>query len=278
MNQRPPILVRLAIHAVVYAAALTMLAPLLWMIATSLRTERGALEDGLWPILPRSPQWSNYVRAFENADLARYFLNSLAVALATTILAAAYNAAGGYALAVLRFRGRRAVLGLAAATMMLPPTASLLFAYLFAARLGLSDSLPALVVPFLASGFGILFMKNAIDAVPASLLEAGRLDGMRELDLLWSIVRPAIWPSIAALAILSFVNSWNGFLWPLVIIDSPANKTLPLAIAELAAGAYTQSWAVRMAAASIMTLPLVVVFLLFQRGIIRGMTLAGITQ
>jgi len=109
-------------------------------------------------------------------------------------------------------------------------------------------------------------------------MEAGRLDGMGDFELFWTVVRPTVWPAVAALGIFTFISSWNAFFWPLIVIDSVEAKTLPLAIADLAAGRYVQSWPVRMAAATIITVPLIVVFLVFQRAFVRGMALAGIKE
>jgi len=276
-SDRPSLPWRVLAHAAVYAAALAAAMPLLWMIVTSLKADDEVAPDRL-SLWPRAWQWSNYAEAIRAANLDRFFMNSLVAAVLTTVLAGFYNAAAGFALAKLRFRGRRTAIWLVLAAMMLPVQASFIVAYIIAARLGMVDNMQALVVPFIASAFGIFYMKQAVSAVPDSLLEAGRLDGMTDLDLFWHLVLPAIWPATAALGTLSFVNSWNSFLWPLVVADSESSKTLPIAIAELAGGVYVQSWPVRMAAATLITLPLVVVFLLFQRAFVRGVTLSGVKE
>lgn len=276
---QPPLALRVLVHAVVWLVALTMLAPFIWMVLTSLKTEPESLQPTTWrALLPRSPQWGNYVRAVREAELGRFYANSLVVAAATTLLAVAHNLLAGYAFCKLRFAGRRILFGLTLATMMLPIQVFFIFAYLIAAQLGYVDNLQALIVPFLASGFGVFYMRQAVSAVPDSLLEAGRLDGMRELDLLWSIVRPIVWPAVTALAIFSFMNSWNAFFWPLIAVDSVQHKTLPLAIADLSAGMYVQSWPVQMAAATVLVLPLVLVFFLAQRAFIRGVAMTGLKE
>lgn len=278
MSARAPSLpLRLIAHGVVYAAALTMLVPFLWMVATSLKTDQEALAGAVRP-WPSSWRWENYPEAVRAANLDRFYLNSFVVAAATTVLAGAYNAVAGFALARMRFRGRRLVEWACLATMMLPMTVSFLFAYLICARLGFVDHAQALIVPFLASGFGILYMRESIAAVPDTLLEAGRLDGMTDLDLFRHVVLPSVWPAVAALGIVTFVNSWNSFFWPLIVADSERVKTLPLAVSELASGQYVQSWPVRMAAATIITVPLIVLFFLFQRAFVRGVMLTGVKE
>lgn len=269
---------RLVVHAIIYLIALTMLVPFLWMVITSLKSDAEALSPTI-TLLPKGPfadwGWGHYAEAVRSASLDRFYLNSIVVAVVTTVFAVAHNALAGFAFAKLRFAGKQVLFWMTLATMMLPMQVFFIFAYIIAGRLGFVDNLQALIVPFLASGFGIFYMRQAIGAVPDSLIEAGRIDGMTDIDLFWNLVRPSIYPAVSALAIFSFINSWNSFFWPLIVSDSAATKTLPLAVAELASGRYVQSWPVRMAAGVILTLPLIVVFMIFQRAFVRGVTLTG---
>ncbi len=277
--RRPNALVRWSVHAVVYAAAATMLVPFLWMVLTSLKTDtEAARAPSLADLLPAAAQWSNYAEAVRAADLHLYYANSVFVAVVTTVLAVFHNALAGYAFAKMRFAGKRILFGLTLATMLLPLQCFFIFAYLICRELGFMDNLQAMIVPFLASGFGVFYMRQAISTVPDALLEAGRIDGMSDFDLFWTIVRPIAWPAITALAIFSFMNSWNSFFWPLIVVDSLENKTLPLAVADLASGLYIQSWPVTMAAATILILPLIVIFFLTQRAFVRGIALTGIKE
>ncbi|HLO39440.1 MAG TPA: carbohydrate ABC transporter permease [Phycisphaerales bacterium] len=276
--RKPGVITRLSVHTAVYALAASMLLPFLWMILTSLKSDQETL-GGATSLLPRGLpwewRWGNYAEALVGARLGEYYFNSLLAAGLTTLLAGFHNAAAGYAFCKLRFRGRRGLLWITLVTMMLPIQVSFIFMYLIADRLGFIDNMQALVVPFLASGFGIYYMQQAINAVPDSLLEAGRLDGMTELDLFWLLVRPTIWPAVSALAIFTFVGSWNSFFWPLIAIDRSQEKTLPLAVAELATGMLVLSWPTRMAAATLITLPLIIVFVIFQRSFVRGIAMTG---
>jgi multiple sugar transport system permease protein len=163
-------------------------------------------------------------------------------------------------------------------TMMLPLTVSFIFMYLICQWLGYMNNYQALIVPFLASGFGVFYMRQIVTTVPDSLLEAARIDGMGNFDIFWSIVRPAAWPGIVALAIFSFINSWNAFFWPLIVIDSARYKTLPMAIADLSAGMYVQSWPVQTAAATILVAPPIVLFFFTQRAFVRGVTFTGLKE
>lgn len=285
-SRAPGILMRLAAHALVYAVAASMLLPFLWMVSTALKTDLQALPreaagesvSFLPPGWPWEWRWDNFADAANAVSLWDFYQNSLVAAALTTLVAGVHNALAGFALAKFKFRGQRAVFWLVMSTMMLPVQVSFIFAYIAAGRLGMVDNIQALVVPFAVSGFGIYSMKQAIATVPDSLLEAGRLDGMSDLELFWHVVRPLAWPTIAALGIFTFVASWNSFFWPLVVVDSVHSKTLPLAVAELSAGRYVQSWPVRMAAMTILTLPLIVVFVIFQRAFVRGVAMAAVKE
>lgn len=275
---RPRWPIRLLVHIVTYAAALTMLVPLAWMITTSLKTDQQAISADITLLPPGAPgswQWSNYVTAWKDARLGEFYMNSVIVAVVTTALSVIHNALAGFAFAKLRFAGRRLTFALTIATMLLPMQVYFIFAYVICGWLGYVDHLQALIVPFLASAFGIFYMRQSIAAVPDSLLDAGRIDGFTDFELFMNIILPGIRPAVGALAIFTFMWSWNNFFWPLIVIDSEAHVTLPLAVARLSAGYYVSSWPVQMAAATIITLPTIIVFLIFQRSFVRGLALTG---
>lgn len=258
---------RLVIHVVVYAVTATMVIPFLWMMIVSFRATS-----------PGSGWQDNYVRAWNEAQVGSFYWMSISVAVMTTVLGVSHNALAGYAFAKLRFAGKKIAFALTLATMMLPAQVFFLFAYWLCRQFGYVDNFAALVVPFLASGFGVFYMRQASMAVPDALIEAGRIDGMTELDIFWLVARPIVWPGIAALGIISFMNSWNNFFWPLIVIDSTDKKTLPMAIADLSAGQYFSEQPVKMAAATILVMPLVLVFLVAQRAFVRGMATAGLKE
>lgn len=277
---RPHLAWRIVAHVFAYAVALTMLVPFLWMVLTSLKTD---VEAGQPPtlatLLPQHGwQWNNYQAAMSGGRLGNFYWMSISVAVVTTILAVAHNTFAGYAFAKLRFAGKRIGFWLTLATMMLPIQVFFIFAYVICSWIGYVDNFQALVVPFLASGFGVFYMRQAISTVPDDLLDAARIDGMGEFDIVWLVVRPIIWPSVTALAIFSFVNSWNSFFWPLIVIDSIDKKTLPLAIADLANNMYFSAWPETMAAGTILVLPLVVVFFIAQRAFVRGVAMTGLKE
>lgn len=277
--RRPPWFARFGAQLVVWICAATILLPFLWMISTSLKTRREAIasEPTLLPLgLPGKWQWGNYAEAWQIAQLGDFYVNSLIVALVTTLLAGAHNALAGFAFAKLRFAGRRTLFAALLITMMLPFQVYFIFAYIICGRLGYIDNYQALIVPFLATAFGIFYMRQAIESVPDDLLHAGRIDGMSDFGLFWHLVLPSIRQGVAALAIFTFMGSWNSFFWPLIVIDSNEMFTLPLAVNALAGQYYTDSWPVQMAAATIITAPVIIVFLIFQRAFVEGITLTGV--
>lgn len=278
---RPPLLARLLVHGVVYALGLTMLAPFAWMVSTSLKTRSEAIAvtpTWLPAGWPWQWPWHNYAEAWQVARLGQFYFNSVFVAVVLTALSLLHNALAGYAFAKLRFRGQRPAFALLLATMMLPYQVYFIFAYILCVWLGYVDHYQALIVPFLATAFGIFYMRQAIASVPDSLLDAGRIDGLTDFELFWNIIVPTVRPALSALAIFTFMGAWNSFFWPLVVIDSYACYTLPLAVSELASGMYVDSWPIQMAAATIITLPLILVFVVFQRSFVQGIALTGVNE
>jgi len=283
---RPNPLIRLLLHTLVYAVALTMLLPFAWMVFTSLKSNADALgtvdESGnfhLTLLPPGSPtdwHWENYLLAWDTAQLGRFYINSIIVAVAVTVLSGIHNALAGFAFAKLRFVGRKITFVMLLATMMLPFQVYFIFAYLLCGWFDYINTYQALIVPFLATAFGIFYMRQAISTIPDDLLDAGRIDGFSDFELFTHVVLPAVKPAIAALAIFTFMASWNNFFWPLIVIDSNDLYTLPLAVNALAGKYYTSSWPIQMAAATIITVPILIVFLIFQRAFVEGITLTGV--
>ncbi len=269
---------RLLVHALVFALAIGMILPLVWVILTSLKTQAESLSATPSLLPSGSPgqwAWGNYAEAWRMAEFGRFYGNSLLVAIVVTVLSVAHNALAGFAFAKLKFRGRRVTFALVVSTMLLPYQVYFIFAYMLCGWLGYLDHLQALIVPFLASAFGIFYMKQSISTVPDSLIEAARIDGMTDLQAFWHVVVPMARPALAALAIFTFMGSWNNFFWPLIVIDSTEQFTLPLAVNRLTTDYFTPSPPVRMAAATILIVPTVVVYLVFERAFVRGMALTG---
>jgi multiple sugar transport system permease protein len=263
------------VHLVVYAAALTMLVPFLWMLSTSLKPEEQVFT---WPPqwIPWPPRWSNYREAWTIAPFARYFLNTAIVAASVTSISLVLNSMAAYAFARLRFRGRDALFLLLLASMMIPFQVTMIPTFLILKRLGWLDSYLGLTVPGFASAFGIFMLRQFMLSVPEELLDAGRIDGCTEFRVYRQIVLPLCKPALATLATFTFMGAWNDFILPLMVVKSDEMRTLTLAVAALSAGLYVMSWPLMMAAATFVILPVLVVFLALQRFFTRSIALGGL--
>jgi multiple sugar transport system permease protein len=221
--------------------------------------------------------------------VARWFLNSAFVASSITALQLLFNALAAYVFAKRRFPGRDAIFLLFLATMMVPPQVTLIPNYLILKHVplfggndlfglggsGMLDSYYGLILPNAASAFGIFLLRQYMQSIPDELLDAARIDGASEWKIFRRIVLPLCRPALAAMAIFTFTYAWEDFLWPLIIISSPDHTTAPLGLALFVVKNRT-AWDVLMAGSVIATLPMVVVFMIFQRNFIRGISLAGL--
>jgi multiple sugar transport system permease protein len=268
-------LMRIMIVAVVLFGAFTMLVPFIWMIVSSLKTEQEVFTIPLtW--IPSEIQWVNYLRAWQVANFDRYFLNSSFVSVTIVVVSLLFNSMAGYAFAKFQFKWRETIFLLLLSTMMIPGQVTMIPVYLILKNLGFLDTYAGLIVPGLAGAFGIFIMRQFLQAIPNDLLDAARVDGAGEFKIFFRIVLPLCKPAISALGIFTFVGSWNEFLFPLLVVSKDSLKTLPLAVASLAAGQYVQSWPILMAAATFVTLPVIIVFFMGQRYFIEGITMTGI--
>jgi multiple sugar transport system permease protein len=268
-------IIRILIVIVVLLGAFTMLLPFIWMIMTSLKTDQDVFTIPVsW--IPESFQWGNYPKAWEVADFSRYIFNSVFVTTVVVSVSLFFNSMAGYAFAKYRFRWRETIFILLLSTMMIPGQVTMIPVYLILKQLGFLDTYAGLIVPTLATAFGIFIMRQFMQAIPDELLDAARIDGAGEFRIFFQIIIPLSKPALSALGIFTFVGSWNDFLFPLLVVSSDSMKTLPLAIASLSAGQYVQSWPILMAAATFVTLPVIVVFFMGQKYFIEGITMTGI--
>jgi multiple sugar transport system permease protein len=182
----------------------------------------------------------------------------------------------GYALAKLRFLGKGVLMGLVLATLMLPGAALLVPLFVLMSSLGLVNTYPALILPFLAGPFGVFLTRQFFAGVPDELLEAARIDGASEFRIFWTIAMPLAGPVLATLGILTFLGSWNSFIYPLVMAQEPEMYTLPVALATFATGQYQADHGMLMAGSLILVLPVLVIFVLLQRWITEGIATTGL--
>lgn len=218
----------------------------------------------------------NYTKAFTAAPLLRYLLNGMIVTVSIFALQVIVALPAAYALAKLRFWGREAVFGLVLFCLLIPVHAIALPLYMMLARLGLTNTYAALVVPWTISVFGIFLMRQFFMTVPDDLIDAARMDGMGELAIVWRVMLPTAIPALLAFAIFSVVAHWNDYFWPRIVVTGNRNLfTPPLGLREFKGGADGSMYGPMMASATVIVTPLIVAFLLAQRRFIEGITLSG---
>ena len=261
--------------ALVAASALTLL-PLLWMISASLMpTGEASAVPPRW--LPSTPTLAHYRELFTRLDLARAFLNSLGIAVVTTVVSVTLNALAGYGFARFRFAGRDRIFALLLLALVIPGQLGMLPLFLMLRTLGLVNTYLGVLIPGLASIFGIFLVRQYALGIPESVLAAARIDGAGELRLFWSIVVPLCRPVLVTLAIFTFMGTWNDFLWPLIVLSDTRLQTLPVALANLL-GEHVQDTELMMAGAVLTVLPVIAVFLALQRSYIEGIATGSVKQ
>ncbi len=261
-------------HLLLLLFAAAFLYPFYWMVAASL-TEEAQIEGmGLFPV---HPTLSNYRQLFAKIPIGRSLFNSLLVAGLTTTGVLVFGAMTGYALAKWRFRGRNLLFFILIFTMTLPFQVTLIPNYILVVKLRWVDSLTALVVPALNSAFAILLFRQAFRAIPDELVDAARVDGCGELRILFQVLCPNIRPTLVTVGILTFLNSWNEVLWPLIVIRDTQTMTLPQLVALFAVGGRAEGQlGVKLAAAVLLALPIILAYAVFQRHFIQSMATSGL--
>jgi multiple sugar transport system permease protein len=225
---------------------------------------------------PQSPSLDNYTELFARLDFGTYFANSVIVSLAITAGNLLFCSMLGYALAKLDFRGRRLVFSLVIGTLMVPALVTFVPLYVLVANMKLTGSLLGLILPFLAGPFGVFLMRQFISTLPDELIDAARVDGCRELAIFWRVILPLTRPALATLGIITFLGSWNSFLWPLVVAQNQDQYTLPVGLALASSGQSFTRYGILLAGAVVVLLPVMLVFLRFQRQFVAGIATTGL--
>ncbi|MGW4501202.1 carbohydrate ABC transporter permease [Micromonospora sp. NPDC004336] len=267
---------RTALYAILVALALVFLTPLVWMVVTSLKTYTGAQRiPPTW--LPSPVSGYGYEQILNNSanPVLRWFVNSMLAATLHALLVLATASMAAYALARMRFRGRRVLFALIVGTLFIPPTSLIIPNFLVVDELNWVDTLAVVVVPGAASAFGVFFLRQFFLSLPRELEEAAVLDGAGQWQIFWKVVLPLSRPALATLAVLSFLTNWNDFLWPIFVLFSPEMLTLPPGLGLLQ-GAYNTDYPVIMAGAVLASVPVLILFVLAQRHIIQGVSRSGL--
>lgn len=264
------------LYTVVTLGLVAVITPFVWMVLGSFKPEGELLRvPPTW--WPESPTLDNYRTLFSKGIFPRSFFNSTIVAIVVTVANVTFCSMVGYALAKLKFRGKNLVFALVMGTLMIPGMVTFVPLFVLVANLGLVDTYPGLILPFLVTPFGVFLMRQFIIDLPDDLLDAGRIDGAGELRIFRQIILPLCGPGLATLGILTFLGSWNNFLWPLVVAQTQEHYTLPVALALFSKNQQvTPNYGLLLAGATVVVLPIVVLFLILQRRFIEGIATTGI--
>jgi multiple sugar transport system permease protein len=266
---------RILTYLVLTAALAATLLPFAWMLLGSFKTQGELLRDPTgW--LPQSPTLHNYATWLGDLHIGHYFLNSVIVAVFTVLGNLVFCSMIGYALAKLDFPGKRLLFALVMITLMVPAVVTFVPLFVMVAKLHLVNTYPALILPYLASPLGVFLMRQFMLGIPDELLEAARIDGAGQIRTFTRIVLPLCGPPLATLTILTFLSSWNNFLWPLVAAQSQDKYTLPVALALYSTGQNATDYGLLLAGSVLVIAPMVALFMALQRFFVQGVATTGI--
>lgn len=266
---------RWLLYGVLTVLLVVVIAPFVWMILGSFKTQGELLQSPpTW--WPETATLDNYTQLFSRLNFKQYFFNSTVVAVTVTAGNLIFCSMLGYALAMLDFKGKKILFVVVMGTLMIPGVVTFVPLFVLVANIGLIDTLPGLILPFLAAPFGVFLMRQFFLGLPRDLLDAGRVDGAGELKIFRKIFLPLAGPALATLGILTFLGSWNNFLWPLVVAQQEKTYTLPVALALYSTGQNSTQYGLLLAGATVVVVPVLAIFLVFQRRVIEGIATTGI--
>ncbi|MDP9313273.1 MAG: carbohydrate ABC transporter permease [Chloroflexota bacterium] len=263
----------LLVHGLLSLGSIVMLLPFIWMLSTSLKLPADIFTfPPVW--IPSEIAWSNYAKTVSAMPFGRFYFNSFVVATSVTVLQLLVSSLAAFAFARLRFPGRNGLFLLYLATLMIPFQVTMIPNFILMRFLGWYDTYQALILPPAFSAFSTFLLRQYFLGIPLDLDEAARIDGGTSFRIWWQVILPLSGPVIAALAIFTFLNSWNDFLWPLVITNSLEMRTLPVGLSGFQSE-YGVRWNLLMAGSVIAMLPVLIVYLVGQKWFVRGITLTG---
>jgi ABC-type glycerol-3-phosphate transport system permease component len=263
-------------YLLLVAGAVLMLLPIFWMVSTSVKPLANVFATPIewWPA---QPNWQTYADAWNQYPFARYFLNSTIVASASAALNVLLASLAGYALAKYSFFGKSAIFLAILATLMLPIEVLMVPTFLIVKDLHWLDTYQALIIPAAANAFGVFLMRQTMLHVPDALIDAARIDGAGELRIYFQIVMPLLWPAVLTLALLEFRESWDSFVWPLIVISQDQLRTVSIGLSLFQQENMT-NYNQLMAMSTLAMVPMLVLFFFFQRSFIQGIASSGIKE
>jgi len=250
-----------------------MMFPYLWMLSTSFKP------SGTWynfSLIPNPASLEHYKQLLSTGLLPRWYINTIVVSSLATLSVAFFSSLTGFAFAKYEFKGREIMFLAILATIMIPSEMLIIPWYVSIANLGWIDSYQGIMMPGMLTAFGVFVMRQFIGNIPNELLDAGRIDGVSEFGLFWRICLPLAKPALAVVVIFTFLGNWNDFLWPLIVINSDNMQTLQVGLSRLSSTETGADWGGTMSGAALASVPMLIVFMFFQRQIVQGVTLSGL--
>jgi multiple sugar transport system permease protein len=263
---------KILLYLILSILGIGMIFPFIWMTVTAFKLPQDIYSLSL---IPRPATLDNYRTVIDDTSYVRWFINSLIIAGITTLSVAIFDSLAGYTLAKFNFPGRNLIFIGILSTLMVPTEMLVIPWYVLSIKMHWTDTYWGVMFPGVISAFGVFLMRQFFMGVPNDLIDAARLDGFSEIRIFWKIALPLVKPALAALCIFTFLGNWNAYLWPLIVIRSEEMRTLPVGIAFFSSEAGSQFYLV-MAAATLATLPVLAIFVIFQRQIIKGVALTGL--
>ncbi|MEU1392228.1 MULTISPECIES: carbohydrate ABC transporter permease [unclassified Nonomuraea] len=275
MSRPGPLTARSLTYVVLTAGVVLWLAPFAWMVLGAFKTQDEIFADPpTW--WPHAPTGGNFARWLTELHFGTFFGNSLVVAVLTVLGNLLFCSMVGYALAKMDFAGKRVLLGVVLVTIMVPGVVTFVPLFVIVAKMGILDTYGALVLPFLTQPVGVFLMRQFMLDIPDSLLEAARIDGASETRIFTRVVLPLCGPALATLGILTFLGSWNNFLWPLVASQTESMYTLPVALSLYSTGQYATDYGTLLAGAVLIITPILALFVSLQRHFVQGIATMGL--
>ena len=262
-------------YTVLILIAIFMILPFVWMLSTSFKLPEDIF--GYPPrLIPQNPILSNYTFIFQEKNLLGVLFNTIIIALSATLLSLFFTTLGGYGFAKFEFPGKKILFVILLATMIIPGAVMMVPTFVIMRELGWVNKFWPLIVPGAASAFGIFFFRQYISTINDELMDAARIDGASEFGIFWRIILPIISPGMISLGLIFFMTSWNNYLGPLIYLKSPENWTITVSINAMIGGAGMTYWGPQMAMSVISLIPLLIIFLVFQRRFAEGITAGAI--
>lgn len=263
---------RVVMWTLLFMGGIVMVMPIVYMISTSLKWPHEVYDLSL---IPQEPTLENYIYVLEDGRFFKWFINSLVIATIVTVSSVFFDSLVGYTLCKYRFKGRYIVFIAILSTLMIPTEMLVIPWYIMSKTFGWLDTYWGIMFPGLMTAFGTFLMKQFFETVPDDFLNAARIDGLNEFQIWWTIAMPLVTPALSALAIFVFLGNWTAFIWPLIVTTDYDLYTLPVGLTTFSVEQQVE-WELIMTGASLATIPTLLVFLFFQRYIIRGVVLAGL--